>query len=337
MPSHGTGVFKETLLPSKMASTVASSATSNSKLLESRPSSKTRLLHHAAAASGSAPALEAAMAAAAAAKNGSSPSKHSSPVKSKRSKTFLEKRRPSFDSSGSSSSSDGSSSSSSSTPSVMALNNLETLAKQVANLELELKTKNEKLETATERLSDRELEISILQKRLELRSARLKSELAKEKCNGCAKKDGLISTLFEKVNLYETAITGVTSSSSGSRDYDISHWDLELIVRNISELNKLVAENVRTVDYVENGAKFLPTNVMHLTFYADGIRLDDGRFRPFTERGTKSFMKDLTDGFFPSELQVSFSLYRTFFQPYLSILIGNRSTIFGMSIFNSFL
>ena len=81
-----------------------------------------------------------------------------------------------------------------------------------------------------------------------------------------------------------------------------------MIFRNISELNKLVAENVRTVDYVENGAKFLPTNVMHLTFYADGIRLDDGRFRPFTERGTKSFMKDLTDGFFPSELQVSFSV-----------------------------
>ena len=329
MPSHGTGVFKETLLPSKMASTVASSGASNSKLLESRPSSKTRLLHHAAAASGSAPALEAAMAAAAAAKNGSGPSKHSSPVKSKRSKTFLEKRRPSFDSSGSSSSSsDGSSSSSSSsTPSVMALNNLETLAKQVANLELELKTKNEKLETATERLSDRELEISILQKRLELRSARLKSELAKEKCNGCAKKDGLISTLFEKVNLYETAITGVTSSSSsGGRDYDISHWDLELIFRNINELNKLVAENVRTVDYVENGAKFLPTNVMHLTFYADGIRLDDGRFRPFTERGTKSFMKDLTDGFFPSELQVSFCRVSDFFQPYLSIFLQTWAT-----------
>ena len=86
--------------------------------------------------------------------------------------------------------------------------NLETLAKQVANLEYELKHKNDKLETATERLSDRELEISILQKRLELRSARLKNELAKEKCTGCTKKDGLISTLFEKVNLYESAILG---------------------------------------------------------------------------------------------------------------------------------
>ena len=57
---------------------------------------------------------------------------------------------------------------------------------------------------------------------------------------------------------------------------------------------------------VETGAKFLPTNVMHLSFYADGIRLDEGRFRPYAERATKAFMKDLSDGFFPSELQVSY-------------------------------
>ena len=50
------------------------------------------------------------------------------------------------------------------------------------------------------------------------------------------------------------------------------------------------------------------TNVMHLTFYADGIRLDEGRFRPYAERATKAFMKDLSDGFFPSELQVNYLL-----------------------------
>ena len=44
---------------------------------------------------------------------------------------------------------------------------------------------------------------------------------------------------------------------------------------------------------------------MHLTFYADGIQLDEGRFRQYNEKATKAFMKDLSDGFFPSELQVS--------------------------------
>ena len=85
-----------------------------------------------------------------------------------------------------------------------------------------------------------------------------------------------------------------------------NHSKIDILFRNINELNKLVAENIRTVEYVETGAKFLPTNVMHLTFYADGIRLDEGRFRTYAERATKSFMKDLSDGFFPSELQVSF-------------------------------
>ena len=44
---------------------------------------------------------------------------------------------------------------------------------------------------------------------------------------------------------------------------------------------------------------------MHLTFYADGIQLDEVRFRQYNEKATKAFMKDLSDGFFPSELQVS--------------------------------
>ena len=202
------------IIPSKLAA-------ANSKLLESRPSSKTRLLQHTSSASSleaivpsnssstSASLMAAASMTASKLVSPCKSSIQSSPVKSSRAKVYLEtsKRHPSFDSSGSSSSSSISeaSSSAASTPS---LNNLETLAKQVANLEYELKHKNEKLETATERLSDRELEISILQKRLELRSARLKNELAKEKCTGCTKKDGLISSLFEKVNLYESAILG---------------------------------------------------------------------------------------------------------------------------------
>ena len=94
-----------------------------------------------------------------------------------------------------------------------ASGNLDALTKQVAALEVELKERTEKLETATERLSDRELEISILQKRLELRSsASLSSNrdnnLDLLKCSGCSRKDGLISSLFEKVNLYESAILG---------------------------------------------------------------------------------------------------------------------------------
>ena len=99
---------------------------------------------------------------------------------------------------------------------------IEALTKQVAALENELKERNESLETATERLSDRELEISILQKRLEIRSSVSKKgpnkinclpdhqDLDLTKCSSCTRKDGLISCLFEKVNLYESAILGTS-------------------------------------------------------------------------------------------------------------------------------
>lgn len=195
-----------------------------------------------------------------------------------------------------------------STPSVMMSNNVEILAGKVAALEVELKAKTERLENATERLSDRELEISILQKRLELRSARkANAELLPfphpDGCSGCSKKDSLIVSLFEKVNLYETAILGVTSEAA-SASAKATDWDLDAIMRNVGELNKLVAENDRTIEYVDNGAKFNPKDVMHLWFFADGIQLDQGRFRSYSEKATKAFMKDLSDGFFPSELQV---------------------------------
>ena len=80
---------------------------------------------------------------------------------------------------------------------------------------------------------------------------------------------------------------------------------MEVIMRNVGELNGLVSENERSVEYVSHGAKFQqPLNVMNLTFYSDGLRLDNGRFRPYYETTTKAFMKDLSDGFFPAELQV---------------------------------
>ena len=112
---------------------------------------------------------------------------------------------------------------------------------------------------------------------------------------------------------------------------EVGHWDLEVILRNVGELNKLVSENERTVEYVgENGAKFCPTtNIMHLTFYADGIQLDQGRFRPYAEKATRAFMKDLSDGFFPSELQVRFDIFHEFREFHISIP-GNLSQRCGL-------
>ena len=42
---------------------------------------------------------------------------------------------------------------------------------------------------------------------------------------------------------------------------------------------------------------------IQLTLYANGIFLFNGPFRPFTEVTTQTFLQDVLDGYFPSELQ----------------------------------
>jgi len=40
-----------------------------------------------------------------------------------------------------------------------------------------------------------------------------------------------------------------------------------------------------------------------MTFYANGMMLFSGPFRPYTDPLTQQFIQDITDGYFPSELQ----------------------------------
>ena len=40
-----------------------------------------------------------------------------------------------------------------------------------------------------------------------------------------------------------------------------------------------------------------------LTLYANGIMMFSGPFRPYTDKLTQICIKDLMDGYFPSELQ----------------------------------
>ncbi|CAN0123241.1 unnamed protein product, partial [Hapterophycus canaliculatus] len=53
------------------------------------------------------------------------------------------------------------------------------------------------------------------------------------------------------------------------------------------------------------GAEFQATRSVHLVFYADGIVVEGGNVRPYSDRATISFLSDLRDGFFPSEFKKS--------------------------------
>ena len=44
-----------------------------------------------------------------------------------------------------------------------------------------------------------------------------------------------------------------------------------------------------------------------LRIYKDGIFLKNGPFRPYKERITQQFIRDILDGYFPSELEKEYS------------------------------
>ena len=58
-----------------------------------------------------------------------------------------------------------------------------------------------------------------------------------------------------------------------------------------------------------HGARFNKAAVVSLTFFMDGFLVDKGRFRPYTETASQVFLKDLSDGFFPGEMQVRLHLH----------------------------
>eukprot|EP00903_Cladosiphon_okamuranus_P015324 g14157.t1 len=82
--------------------------------------------------------------------------------------------------------------------------------------------------------------------------------------------------------------------------------DLDSIMCNIQELNEeMTREGWRRVVQTQGGAEFQETRSLHLAFYADGIVVDNGDLRAYSDHATMSFLSDLRDGFFPSEFRSS--------------------------------
>ena len=122
------------------------------------------------------------------------------------------------------------------------------------------------------RLADREVEIELLRDRL------ARSEI---KCSECGKKE-------EEDNCKEKRV------------------DFDLILRNIADLNRIVTEKDRQVETVGRKAAFQKTPIVTIAFYANGFQLDSNRLRGYDEASSAAFLRDLEDGFFPSELQGEF-------------------------------
>jgi len=81
-----------------------------------------------------------------------------------------------------------------------------------------------------------------------------------------------------------------------------AHYDT--ILANVEELNVLAGDGVGQVARRADGsAKIAMPDPVTLRLYANGMMLYDGPFRTLNEPIAQAFLKDLHDGYFPSELQ----------------------------------
>ena len=225
---------------------------------------------------------------------------------------------------------------------------------RIKELEEDLSKKSESVQTLKDRVSDRELEISILQKRLSLRTHSAQNTNAtntattstntpptknpkSQECDECKRKEKVIDQLYSKLEVLENAVESfvngspmlpktpkhgssmTTKGNVGSSPIS----KLDLILKNINELNSLITETRKDVEYVaSNTAQFQKHDVVSLTFFKDGFKVDNNRFRAYDEPLSQNFMKDLADGFYPAEMQgdypegVSFLVNDQRFKPY---------------------
>lgn len=79
--------------------------------------------------------------------------------------------------------------------------------------------------------------------------------------------------------------------------------DFDRLLASLQDLSELVVEGEAQVTPVPGGAQFRTLEPIPLKLYRNGIMMFDGPFRPFYDPSTQRCLRDILDGFFPSELQ----------------------------------
>ncbi|XP_047382193.1 UBX domain-containing protein 11 isoform X2 [Sciurus carolinensis] len=79
--------------------------------------------------------------------------------------------------------------------------------------------------------------------------------------------------------------------------------DFDRLLASLQDLSELVVEGESQVTPVPSGARLHVLEPIPLKLYRNGIMMFDGPFRPFYDPSTQRCLRDILDGFFPSELQ----------------------------------
>ncbi|XP_053124500.1 UBX domain-containing protein 11 [Hemicordylus capensis] len=82
-----------------------------------------------------------------------------------------------------------------------------------------------------------------------------------------------------------------------------SSINFDQIFENLKDLNMLAGEGKSQIEHTAGGARLKQVDSVPLTFYQNGIVMFNGPFRSYEDPSTQRCLRDIMDGFFPSELQ----------------------------------
>ncbi|XP_042852248.1 UBX domain-containing protein 11 isoform X6 [Panthera tigris] len=105
--------------------------------------------------------------------------------------------------------------------------------------------------------------------------------------------------------------------------------DFDRLLASLKDLSELVVEGDTQVTPMPGGARLHVLEPIPLKLYRNGLMMFDGPFRPFHDPSTQRCLRDILDGFFPSELQrlypdgVPFKVYP---ENRLELFPGSRMT-----------
>jgi hypothetical protein len=172
------------------------------------------------------------------------------------------------------------------------------------------------LSALSRRLREAEAELESARceaERLVQENAALRARLTDEGADAAMEISRLRSQLTEMEAFladYGLKWVGAGASSpnpaSGEPGDDSQPPDPEALRRAVSDLNALVGDGALQVQRDQRGARFAPRPRLEIVLYREGLTVDGGALRRYASPEARSFLSDMLDGYFPSELRDRF-------------------------------
>ncbi|KAH0631192.1 hypothetical protein JD844_005404 [Phrynosoma platyrhinos] len=214
--------------------------------------------------------------------------------------------------------SNGTSSKSEAAPSDMEL--MTSMMQKIASLEQKVKHQAQAIQHRDKKIKELEEEIKIVQKGKDKASL---SSRTKELEELCLELQYQIWEMERFLNDYGLIWVGEGTdsgeemeSSKEERNHPAKgFWkpgdailsrtpiNFDLIFENLKDLNVLAGDGMSQIEHTSGGARLRQLDSIPLTFYQNGIVMFNGPFRSYEEPSTQQCLRDIMDGYFPSELQ----------------------------------